>query len=348
MWKKLAALAAALLPLAATAAGPLKARIETVQPQPIAIYATFPGTVVPSEYVQVASRMSGYVTKLKVDVGQSVHKGDVLLTVNPAEVSAGIRQARSQVEKARAALATAEANYNRFKSLYEQDAIPKQRFQQVELGYQAAKSDLSAAQAGLSKAREQMSYSDVRAPFDGVIYSKKISNGQLVGPGQELMVLYNPDQLQVQVQVDDAAYYQLKLGQSVPVEYAGSDQRPRRVEAVAVNLVAASNPMTHTHTVKLLLPADTGAKGGEYARVMVPVEKRPAVLVPRSAVHDRAGITGVFVVSRDGTAQFRMVTLGERRGERVVVLSGLFSGDRLILSADGELANGVKVSGDGA
>jgi membrane fusion protein, multidrug efflux system len=335
-----------LLPFAAGAA-PIQAEVVTLRTRPIPIDATFPGTVVPSEYVQVASRMSGYVSGLRVDVGQSVKKDELLLTVNPAEVDADIQQAGSQLTEAEAALATAEENYKRFKNLFAQGAVPKQRFQEVKLAYEAAKSDVTTAKAGVDKARNQVGYSELRAPFDGVIFSKKVSNGQLVSPGQELLVLYDPAQLQVKVQVDDSAYHQLRKGEKVPVQYGGGDRRPQQVEASVESLVAAVDPVTHTHTVKLVLPADAGAEGGEYARVMIPVEQSPVLLVPRSAVHQRAGITGVFVVDRDGQARFRMVTLGERRGEDRVVLSGLFSADRLILSAKGELANGVQVRGDG-
>jgi len=215
--------------------------------------------VVPAEYVQVASRKSGYVTELRVDVGQSVKKDELLLTVNPAEVDADVQQAGSQLTKAQAALATAEENYKRFKNLFAQGAVPKQRFQEVKLAYEAAKSDVTTAQAGVNKARNQVGYAELRAPFDGVIFSRKVNNGQLVSPGQELLVLYDPARLLVQVEVDNTAYSRLREGEKVPVQYAGGDRHPQQVEASVESLVAAVDPVTHTHTVKLLLPADVGA-----------------------------------------------------------------------------------------
>lgn len=351
MWKhRLSILGLLLVSVVPAYAGDaVQAEVQTVKPQPIEIYATYPGTVMPTEYVQVASRMSGYVQKIRVHEGESVKKGDLLLTVNPTDVAAGVSQARAQVAKAKAALTTARENYKRFKDLYAERAIPKQRFEQVKLAYTAAKNDYAAAQAGLRQALNQVSYAKVRAPFDGVIFSKKVSNGQLVGPGQTLMVFYNPGQLEVDVQVDDLAYYQLKLGEQVPVQIAGPNRVPQQTNATVQTMVVASDPHTHTHTVKLLLPASSKGEGGAYARVMIPVQKQLAVLVPQSAVRIRAGITGVFVVNSDGTAEFRMLTLGEQRGDKVVVLSGLAEGDRLIVSAKGELANGTRievVSGD--
>jgi len=345
MWKHRLPIVALLLASVAPAyaSDAVSAEVRVLKPQPIDIYAAYSGTVMPTEYVQVASRMSGYVKNIRVHEGEAVKKGDLLLSVNPTEAAAGVTQARAQVAKAKAALATAEENYNRFKALYAEQAIPKQQFEQVELGYTAAKNDYAAAQAGLRQAMTQIGYADVRAPFDGIIFSKKVSNGQLVGPGQALMVFYNPGQLEVDVQVDDVAYYQLKLGEQVPVQYAGPNRVPQQSNATVESLVVASDPHTHTHTVKLLLPATSQVEGGAYARVMIPVQQQPAIVVPQSAVQVRAGITGVFVVNGDGNAEFRMVTLGEQRGDNVVVLSGLAEGDRLIVSAQGELVNGTKI-----
>lgn len=342
------ALATILLAALGTAAAapppaPVPVKVVRAEPRPIEIYAAYPGTVIPAEYIRVASRMSGYVEDIKVHVGQSVTKGELLLTVNPVQVAAGVRQARAQEAKARAALDTARKNYERFKALYAAGAIPKERYEQVQLGYTAAKSDYQAARAAVAQAESQIGYAEVRAPFAGVIFSKKVSNGQLVGPGKELMVLYNPKQLQVDVQVPDSAFYALKPAEKVPVEYLGRDRSPHRIDATVQRLVAASDPMTHTHTVKLLLPPDSGAQGGEYARVMIPVRRVPSIVVPAGALQERAGITGVFVIDAHGRARFRMVTPGERRPDGVVILSGLFPGDRVVVSAAAPLANGTEV-----
>ncbi|MGA7801791.1 MAG: biotin/lipoyl-binding protein, partial [Gammaproteobacteria bacterium] len=130
MWKRLviAGMAlAGLFPAGASAAATVKAQVVAIKRQSIAIYASYPGTVIPAEYVQVASRMSGYVQDIKVHEGQSVQKGDLLLTVNPVEVAAGVRQAKAQLAKAGSALHTAKQNYDRFTALYKEGAIPKQR-----------------------------------------------------------------------------------------------------------------------------------------------------------------------------------------------------------------------------
>ena len=171
-------------PLAGPPAAPVVARVRTLQTRPVTDYASFPGRIVPSDYVDVAARTSGYVTGLSVDVGQSVKKGELLLEVNPTEASADVQQAEAQLVKAQAALVTAKADYQRFKDLYGKGTVTKQRFQQAELAYTSAQSDVGTAQAGLDKAHDQVGYSELHAPFDGMIFDKKVSDGQLGSPAR--------------------------------------------------------------------------------------------------------------------------------------------------------------------
>lgn len=334
---------------AAQDGGPaLRAQLLSLSEQALPVYATFPGSVASADQVQIASRLTGYVRKLYVHEGQTVKKGELLLSVDPTDVKGGIDQARAAVAKAEAALADAKANFDRYQALYEQHAVPEQQFQQVELGYKVAKGNYAAAQSALQTALSQLNYADVRAPFAGVVVSKFIDAGQLAAPGQPLLTLQSSGHLQVQVQVDGRAFEHLSLGQNVLVTFDDADFKQHTVQGVVERMVDAADPMTHTHTVKIGLPGGSGAASGDYARVQINLGDQPGIVVPESAVQRRAGIDGVFVVGKDGTAQFRMVRLGERMGDKVVVLAGLVAGERIVLSASGELYNGVKIKGDGA
>lgn len=333
---------------AQASAGEVAATVQAVRQQALPVYATFPGSVVSADQVQVASRLTGYVRRLYVHEGQTVKKGQLLLAVDPTDVKGGIEQARAAVSKAEAALADAKANYERYKALYEQHAVPEQRFQQIEMAYKVAQGNYAAARSALSTARSQLTYADVRAPFDGTVVGKFIDAGQLATPGQPLLTLQSSGHLQVQVQVDSRAFDHLRLGQNVAVTFDGSDFKQHTVDGVVERLVSAADPMTHSHTVKIGLADKSGAASGDYARVRVPLGEQPGIVVPASAVQRRAGIQGVFVVDKDRSAEFRMVQTGETMGKGVVVLAGLVPGDRIVVSAQGELYNGVKIKGDGA
>nr|MDA3970330.1 efflux RND transporter periplasmic adaptor subunit [Desulfobulbaceae bacterium] len=315
------------------------------------IHATFPGVVIAANEIQVASRMMGYVRKLPVHEGQKVKKGELLLSLDPSEVRGGIDQAKAALLKAESVLAEAKSNHERFQALYEQKAVPEQQFQQVEMGYQVAKGNYAAATAALQQAHSQLTYVEVRAPFTGTIVAKFIDIGQLAAPGRPLLTLQSSGLLQVQVQVNQQAFVQLQVGQSIPVTLDRSNFELRTVTAMVARLVDAADPMTHTHTVKLSLPEDSGANSGDYARVSIKVGLQQGIVVPRSAVQRRAGIDGVFVVDAAGRAAFRMVRLGEQNDSGVVILAGLVADDQVIIRAEGKLSNGVKVQptqGNGA
>jgi len=323
--------------------GVVEARLQTLEPQQLPVYAVFPGTVVSADRIEVASRLSGYIQGLAVYEGQSVKEGRILFTVDSASVKAEIRQAKAELSKAKATLAEAESNYRHYNNLYQSKSATRQEYEEAERMYKVAQGSVRAAEAGLANTRTQLNYAEVRAPFDALVVSKRLDNGQLVSPGTPVLVLENPKHLQVQAQVSKQAFSHLRLGQKVQVEFQGPDNQVQTVTGAVERMVSAADPVTHTHLVKVGLPAAGRAYIGEYALVEIPVGEQEGIVVPTGAIYDRAGITGVFVLDGKGRARFRMVTLGRQLPQETVILSGLFPGDRLIVSPAAPLANGVKI-----
>jgi len=258
-------------------------------------------------------------------------------------VKAQIRQAEGELAKARAALADARANYRRYRQLYQHQATTDLKFQEIQTNYQVAQGNYRSAAATLASVRTQLQYAEVRAPFSGLIVSKLVDNGQLATPGTPLLILEDPHHLQVRVEVNAPAFAHLKLGQRLQIRYTGANFKPHTVTGSVERLVAAANPVTHTHLVKIGLPARSGVSSGQYTQVRIPLGTRQGIVVPLQAIHNRAGLMGAFVINADGRAQFRMLTLGEHLPRGQVVLSGLFAGDRLIVSAAQPLNNGMRI-----
>ena len=321
----------------------VEAQVMTIQSARLPVYSLLPGTVVSADRIEVASRLSGYAYNIAAHEGQSVKKDQLLFAVDPTGVKAEIRQAEAELAKAKAALTGARENYERYRNLYQQNAATQQHYEEMETAWNVAQGNYQAAEAAVATAAAQLKYAEVRAPFDALVVSKLADNGQLVGPGTPVLVLESQELLQVQVQVDEQAFAHLRLGQKIPIQLQGPNFEMRPVTGSVERLVAAANPVTHTHLVKLSLPAGSGAWSGQYALVSIPVGEQEAIIVPAGAIYDRAGITGVFVVTEEGWAQFRMVTLGKEVPKGRVVLSGLFSGDRVVVSAKEPLTNRAKI-----
>lgn len=321
----------------------VKAVVESLKEVPLPVFAVLPGMVVSADRVEVSSRLSGYIYDLDVHAGQHVSEGQLLFSVDPTGVKERIRQATAELAKAEAALTEARDNFERYQNLYKEKSTTLAAFQQAERGFKVARGDAQAAQAGLRSARAELKYAEVKAPFDGLVVAKTADNGQLASPGTVVLTLENTQHMQVKVQVDDSAYAHLSLGQTVQVEVADQGTQMNTVNGRVERMVDAADPVTHTHLVKIGLPLTGEDWSGRFTLVRIQVGEQDGIVIPESAIHRRAGITGVFVVDARKRAQFRMVTIGKQRSQGRNILSGLSPGDRIILSAEGELTNGIPI-----
>ncbi len=302
-------------------------------------YETVPGTVMASQQIQLGSRLSGYLRGLQVHVGEAVHAGQLLFQVDPADVDSQVAQAQASLAQAEANFADAQSNYDRFQKLYAAQAIPQKQWDQVRSQYQMAKAQVAAARAGTGSAAAQLRYARVSAPFAGVITEKFLQNGDLVAPGHPVLSLANPHVLEVDCSVGSAAFATLHVGQSLTILEDG-----KSLTATVRDLVPVADPVTHSHLVKLSLPADSGVQAGAFVQVQIPhVGKTSTLQIPRAALLNRAGIPGVFVVTGKNIAEYRMVRPGQSANGAVEILAGLTAGERIVVSNTEAVNNGDQI-----
>lgn len=320
------------------------AQVFTVQNQSLPVLAKFPGSVITSDQVSVTSRVMGYVRSVDVHEGQAVKAGQTLLTIDAADVTGAINLARAEVNKALAGLADAKGNYERYQTLYQQNAVPKQMFEQMQTAYKVAQSNYAAADAALKQAQAQLTYVKIAAPFAGTITSRMVDPGQIANPGTPLLTLQGSGQKQVEVQINSQAFATLKLGEPLTVHYTDFTGEQHQFEGKVERMVDATDPVTHTHTVKIGVPDAIDVRSGNYVVVAVAVAHETGIVIPSAAIHERGGIRGVFVVDAQNIAWFRMVRLGDRVHDQQVVLAGLVAGDKLVTEANTRLQNGVHIT----
>ncbi len=328
----------------ATPAASVTAHIAVVQKTVLPVISTAPGSVIAEQQAQIASRLMGFIREINVQEGQSVVAGQRLFTVDPSDIQGQVSQARAGLAQAEAGLADAKNDYQRFATLYKEEAIPKQQWDKIRLQYQVAQQQAAAARAGLGSAAAQMRYATLTAPFAGIITQKLANVGDLAAPGKPVLMLENQSRLQVQTSVSSAVFNHLKLGDSVSLQ-AGSSTA---ITGKIARLVPAADPATRTYLVKIDLPQGTQLKSGMYVLVAFPTGQREGVRVPQSAVLDRAGITGVFVVDNQGIAHYRMVRVGDSSDGQVEIQAGLTPGERVVTSATAQLQSGDKIVNAGS
>lgn len=318
------------------------AEVSTVKSTSMTERVVLPGIVTSEDQVQVASRLMGYIREIKVGEGQPVKAGQLLFVVDPTDIQGQVSQARSGLAQAEAALADAQSDYERFGALYKDEAIPKVQWDKVRLQYQIAKQQAAAARAGLGTAASQLRYSSVTAPIAGVVTQKLANAGDLAAPGRPILVIEGMKKLLVRTNVSDVVFEHVKPGDDVNIAVEGRDTP---LQGVIAQVVAAADPVSHTHLVKIDLPKASGLQSGRFVQVGFGIGRRQGTLIPARAVVQRAGISGVFVVDGQGTAHFRMVRSGATDDGMVEVQAGLNPGERIATSHTDQLENGDKVSG---
>jgi RND family efflux transporter MFP subunit len=299
---------------AAKTESPVAAATYIVEPRTIDSVVTAAGALTSRNTSVLSSKVMGRVSYLGVQDGDQVSAGKLLIRIDSGEITA-------QAVQAQAAYNNAKLQYDRIKSLYDAKASTQMEMDQALLG-------LETAQAGLTAAKSMESYTVITAPISGQVVEKRINLGEMAMPGQPLLRIEDNRNLRLEVTVREQDILHIQPGKAVKVLI---DAMPgREIAAKVSQVVSASDVRTHSFIVKVDIPAEKGLITGMYGKAFFSIGKREAVVVPKSAVVEMSGISGVYVVSAEGTAVFQMVQLGEMQGNSVEVVSGLKKGDRII------------------
>ncbi|MEJ2717154.1 MAG: efflux RND transporter periplasmic adaptor subunit [Deltaproteobacteria bacterium] len=288
---------------------------------------TVTGTVEARDTAKIAARIQGYVVVLNVDAGDRVKKGDVLLRLDSKEMKDQEAQAEATLKSAQADLERAKWDFQRYKKLYDQQSISAQQFDNVRTTYQVAKAAEARARAALEQARTMLSYSVVRAPFDGVIGMREVNMGDLVTPGRELLSIYKPGTAELVAPVGEQ--YARYVKERTPVTVDIPSIALRRTGKIR-EVVPQRDPQSRTITVKVSLPERAGLEPGLYGTMTFETKASKTILVPEKAVK-RVGQLDTVRVYEDGKIKIRHVKIGRAIGNRVEVLSGLRPGEKLVL-----------------
>jgi RND family efflux transporter MFP subunit len=208
-----------------------------------------------------------------------------------------------------------------------------------------AKARLEGAQQMKNEVNAQFAYTNITAPFSGVVTSKTIAKGDMANPGQPLISIEAPGDFEVMAMVPETEISQIKTGIKVTVMISSMD----KTLAGSVKEVSTSAQQTGgQYLVKIALDKTAvQVRSGMFAAVAFPVEKKAtnnSVLIPTAALVINGQLSGVYTVSQTNTAMLRWLRLGKTVGDQVEVLSGLNVDESYIITANGKLFNGAKVS----
>jgi RND family efflux transporter MFP subunit len=330
----------AVLAVLAVAGGPLHAEssappvatlggLETVQvnAESSPTERLLDGKVEAVNQATVSAQTAGRIAEINFDVNDRVPAGAVILRIRSTEQVAGLAQAQAALKEATAREAEAQLRHQRISDMYQRRVVAKATLDETSAARDAAVAQLIAARAGLEAAREGVSYTEIRAPYAGVVTGRFVEVGESVAPGTPLMSGASLDALRVEVDVPQSLVEQARAVRKAVVYVDG-----RRIGASGVTLFPAAQSQSNTFRARIELPEHVeGLAPGMFVKVGLIVGEADRLLVPRSAVVERSEMRGVYVVASDGRVVLRQVRLGHVRGDRIEVLAGLVAGERIAL-----------------
>jgi RND family efflux transporter MFP subunit len=307
------------------------------------------GQIEAVQTANISTRIMGYITKINVQAGGHVSKGQLLATINNQDMLAKRAQADAMIAQADAAFKSAQKDKERFNNLYQQQSASAKEVDNINLQYASAKAQLEAARQMRNEVNASLSYTNLTAPFDGVVTQKLADVGSMANPGMPILTIEQSGSYQVSASVPESAISQIKQGMAATITIGSVN----KVLGGTVSQINQSSQFTGgQYLVKIHIPDSEkqGLLAGMYANVNIPVKNTVAdksgsdqVLVPVSSIEYKDQLTGLYTIGSNNTALLRWVRLGKTQGSKVEVLSGLSANEQFIVSADSRLYNGASV-----
>ena len=306
---------------------------------PVAVQPAFTGTI--SSYykatatleaekqAEVLARAAGMVQSLSAEEGDEVAEGAPLLTIDNNEY-------RLRVQQAEAATANLRSRFDRLQAMRAEELATEEEFQ-------TARSDLASAEADEGLARLNLSYTTVRAPFDGRVTTRLVDVGENLSVGTPLFVMADFHPLLARVHVPSREFNKLRKDQVVDLVLDSTGERLRG-RITLISPIIDPNSGTIKITVEVA-EYTAGTRPGDFAEVQIVTERRDGVvLVPRTAVITDKGETVVFVSAAGDegpVAERRVVTIGFTDDENAQVADGLAAGEEVVVKGQRSLKHGT-------
>ena len=310
-----------------------------------------PGTVHAFEEAVIFPRVSGYLKRWLVDIGDQVKAGQVIAEVDTPELDLQLAEAQQHLAQAEANLQLARVTAERYRSLREQDAVSAQEVDEHSSDLEAKTAMYRGVKAEIDRLRDFVTFKHVRAPFAGVVGARnleKTARGALLDAGSRqpeawLYKINLVDPLRVYVAVPQTYMTLIRKGTESEIAIR---EFPGRVYKGTVSRTSQSlDPASRTLLTEVQIPNPKGQLyPGLYANVKLLLTDEVApVVVPGSAVLTGAGVSRVAVVDEHSRVSLRKVVLGRDLGKVVEILEGLKEGERVIASPGDTLADGTQV-----
>lgn len=318
-------------------------RIQAVAEKTLRPYVETVGTLNPYEEVTVSAEVDGILREVRVDNGTAVSKGMLLSVIDDTDYGLEVKRAEAALRQAHATYENTKLEFGRKQSLYKEQLVTQQQFDDVSTRLSLADADVERAKASLLLAKQKLIKTRIYSPISGYVKEKKVSAGDYVKNGANLFVIIQNNPLKLNFTVTEKDVGKLRKGQDVTFRV---DAFPgREFKGKVNNIYPSLEEKTRTLQVEALVPnPDNALKPGLFAHVILYTgAERNTVLVPIISLLYEGEAIKVFVID-GGRAKERLVKVGQKYGEMMEIVEGLKAGETVVIAGQQNLSEGVKVN----
>lgn len=325
------------VPAEAVAAQPRKlpagASAVPVEVVEVPRYETAVGTVRAVHEAGVGSKILARVVEVNVRAGQAVQEGEVLIRLDDTDLQARLKQAEAALAAAQARFEQAAADERRYANLVKDKIVSQQEFDRAVAARKSSEAEVHRAREAVNEARVMLDWATIKAPMSGVVVDKKVEVGDTVTPGQTLVVIYDPQRMQLVAAVRESLALKLEVGQTLGVRLENLD---KQCDGMIAEIVPQASAVSRAFDVKITGPCPPGVYSGMFGRILIPVDTERVTVIPEAAVR-RVGQLELVDVVEGEVVRRRAVRIGRRLDEgRVEVLSGLKAGEFVAVLQGGD------------
>ena len=331
--------------------------VMTVQPTSVDLKTTFPATIRGRQDIEIRPQISGFITKLCVDEGALVKKGQTLFLINPTEYQAAVNTAQAAIKVAEANLATQEITVNSKRELLKKNIISEYDMQMAENTLASMKANLAQSKAQLVTAKQNLAYTTITSPSDGIVGSIPYRVGSLVSSAtaEPLTVVSDISKMY--------AYFSMTEKELLEqTKKSGNDRAViESMPELDLQLIDGSvyDQKGKVETISGVIDATTGSvsvraafanpkgilKSGGTGKILLPYKSDNALVVPQTATYEIQDKKFVYVLQKDGTVKSTEVeVLDVNDGKNYIVTAGLKSGDQIALENVSTMKDGQKIT----
>ena len=322
-------------------------------------YQEYPAKLEGKTDIAIRPQVSGFITRVCVDEGQEVKKGQLLFVLDQVQLQAAVNTARAAVNSAQTSVNTAKMTADTKRQLFEKNIISAYDYQLAQNQLQTAQAALTQAQAQLTSARKNLSYANVTAPCAGVVGTIPNREGSLASPSsmEPLTTISDNAEIYAYFSLTEKDLLDLTEGGQrsmqaaidamPPVKLILANGTPYPIEGKVATVSGVVNTATGAASVRALFNNPSGMlRSGSTATVVIPIYSTNVIVIPQKATYEIQGRRFVYVVGADNKLSSRPIeVLPQSDGKNFVVKSGLQAGETIVIEGVGtqSIRDGVTI-----